>query len=317
MLNLIELQVFLIAAETENFSETGRRLNLSQPAVSMQIQSLEAQLGIQLFHRSGRHISLTEAGAALMPLSRDLLNHAIQVEETIHSLQGQVVGLLRLGCSTTLGKYILPRLIARLHERHPHVQVVCSVTNRSHALNMLLGGEAQIAITSLCEPYKDIEYRPFLVDPVVLIVPASHPWAAGSRVIQPAALTQATFIMREEGAGTQAALKQGLAWHGLSVDDLPTVMVLGNSEAIRMSVQEGLGAAFVSGMVASEGCRSGGTVPIRVEGMELNQTLYLARHTRRPATSAQTAFWDFAFSPENEDVRMLPQWAPDLEQPPA
>lgn len=311
MLNLIELRVFLIAAETENFSETGRRLSLSQPAVSMQIQSLEAQLGIQLFHRSGRHISLTEAGAAFMPLARDLLNHAIQVEETIQSLQGQVVGLLKLGCSITLGKYILPRLIARLHERHRHVQVVCNVTDRSHALSMLLGGEAQIAITSLCEPYKDIEYRPFLVDPVILIVPAGHPWAAGSRVIQPADLTQGTFIMREEGSGTQDALRQGLAWHGLAIGDLPTVMVLGNSEAIRMTVQEGLGAAFVSGMVASEGCRTGGIVPIRVEGMDLHQTLYMTRHTRRPATAAQTAFWDFAFSSENEDVRTIPECTAD------
>jgi DNA-binding transcriptional LysR family regulator len=71
MLDLYELQVFLAAAETENFSEAGRRLQLSQPAVSMQIRSLETHLGMDLFHRAGRHIALTEAGQALVPLARE------------------------------------------------------------------------------------------------------------------------------------------------------------------------------------------------------------------------------------------------------
>ncbi len=307
MLDLNALNVFLAAAETMNFSEAGRRLNLSQPAVSMQIQGLEAQLGAALFHRAGRHIALSEAGEALIPLARDLLHHARQVEEVLLSLQGQIHGLLRLGCSTTSGKYVLPRLVARLHQRHPHVQVICDVQGREVVLRKLLAGQVQIAISSLNEPHKDIEYRPFLNDPVILIAPSDHRWVRSGGVIQPEDLLDEHFILREEGAGTREAVEQGLAWHGLHIEDLDTIMVLGNSEAIRMSVQEGMGVAFVSSMVAAEAIASGLLARVIVTGLELRHTLYLARHNGRPATGAQTAFWDLAFSPENEDIRHLPE----------
>ena len=305
MLNIHEMQVFLVAAETENFSEAGRRLNISQPAVSMQIRSLEETLRTELFRRSGRHISLTEAGQALVPMARDLVSRAIQIEESMASMQGEVVGLLRLSCSTTSGKYVLPRLIAGLRERHPQVQVVCHVNARHMALQMLLEGEAHIAMTSLREPSKDIEYRPFVTDRIALVVPRGHPWAARGS-IEPAELVKADFILREEGSGTREALKDKLAWHDLSLDQLNVVMVLGNSEAIRMAVQEGIGVAFISGVVAVESIRSGSLVGVNVRGFDLTQTLYLARHTGRPPTSAQTAFWDYAFAAENRHLRELP-----------
>lgn len=303
MLNLHELQVFLVAAETENFSEAGRRLSLSQPAVSMQIHALEVQLGVLLFHRSGRHIALTEAGQTLAPLARDLINRAIQVEESVLSMQGQVIGVLRLGCSATTGKYIVPRLAARLHERHPQVQVVCQITRRGPALEMLLQGEVQIAITSLREVHRDIEYRPLLVDPIVLIARRDHRWARQGGAIQPSDLVGEAFVLREEGAGSRTALKEALEWHGLNISQLQTVMVIGNSEAICKAVQEGLGLAFVSCMVAADAIHAGTLAPIDVEGMTINQTIYLARDIARPATCAQSVFWDFAFSPDNEDLR--------------
>lgn len=312
MLNIHEIHIFLIAAETENFSEAGRRLNISQPAVSMQIRSLEETLGMNLFHRSGRHIALTEAGQTLVPMARDLVARSIQIEETMASMQGDVVGLLKLGCSTTSGKYILPKLIARLRARHPQVQVVCHVSSRDMTLQMLLEGAAHIAISSLREPSKDIEYRPFVTDRVLLVVPPDHPWAK-SQVIEPRKLVEANFILREEGSGTREALKDKLAWHNLSLDHLNVVMVLGNSEAIRMAVQEGIGVAFISGLVAAEGLQTGKLAAVTVKGLDLTQTLYLARHTGRPATSAQTAFWEFAFAPDNQKLRELPNRLPNLD----
>jgi DNA-binding transcriptional LysR family regulator len=305
MLNIHELQVFLVAAETENFSEAGRRLNISQPAVSMQIRSLETALGVTLFHRSGRHIMLSEAGQALVPMARELVNRSIQIEEAMASLQGEVVGLLKLGCSTAIGKYILPRLTARLLDRHPLVQVICQVTSRDLALAMLRDGEAHIAISSLREHHKDIEYRPFLADRIVLIARPDHPWA-GQGVISPHDLLDAVFILREESSGTLQAFQDALTWHDLSIDHLKVAMVLGNSDAIRMAVQEGIGVAVVSQMVAAEGIQAGALVSIKIQGMDIHQTLYLARHTGRPATKAQTAFWDFAFAAENADLREIP-----------
>ena len=184
--------------------------------------------------------------------------------------------------------------------------MLCHVTGREHALSMLLTGEVQIALTSLREPYKDIEYRPVLVDHIVLVTRPDHPWAKCNRPIRPLDLLDGTFVVREDSSGSYIALKDGLAWHGIGMDQLKTVMMLGNSEAISMSVEEGMGVAFLSEMVTKSAVKAGQLCVIPVEGLDLHQTLYLAHHTGRPATRAQTAFWEFCFAAENEDIRQAP-----------
>lgn len=306
MLNTTELQVFLAAAETENFSEAGRRLGVSQPAISMQIKALENRLGLELFERSGRHISLSEAGRALVPMAREMIDRAIVIEETMASLEGDVVGLLRLACSTTAGKYILPPLLSGLMARHPHVEVVCEVTGRESALETLRRGDAHVALTSLRVPLKEVEYRPFLTDSIVLVARSNHPWTLLGRPLKPEELLEEHFIVREATSGTLDAMRQGLEWLDMSLDHLNTIMTLGNAEAIRNAVQEGIGVSFVSAMVALEGVESGALAVVDVEGLELEKTLYMAYATDRPATRAQAAFWDWAFDPVNEHIRKRP-----------
>lgn len=301
MLDIYEMEVFLAAAETGSFSEAGRRLQLSQPAVSMQIRSLERRLGVDLFHRSGRHIDLTEIGQALVPMARDLVSHAAQVRENVAAMQGAVVGVLRIACSTTAGKYVLPKLIGGFIERFPAVQVDCQVVGRDSALQMVIQGEAQVAISSLREPSRDLEYRQFITDPVVLIAPPGHPWAAQGS-IETADLPAGRFIRREIDSGTQQTVIEALAEHDLSPNDLPTVMILGNSEAIYMAVAEGIGVAFVSYRAAAEGIAAGRVVEIPVRGLNMTQQLYMVRHTVRHASAVQSAFWDYVYAPENRPL---------------
>jgi DNA-binding transcriptional LysR family regulator len=291
-----------MAAETENFSEAARRLGVTQPTISAHIRSLEERLGIDLFERSGRNVVLTDAGRALVPLASDILQRCARIEETMLSLKGEVVGLLQIGCTTASGKYVLPRILGGLRERHPRLEVVCKVTGRADALRLLRSGDVQVAITSLREPSRDLDYRKFATDHIVLIAPADHPWAGLGRPLRPAELLDGEFIRREEGSGTDAAVREALAGHDLGADDLPTIMELGNSEAIRMAVAEGIGVGFVSALVAHE-AGSGPVAVVPVEALAPSRALYVARDTSRPATSSQTAFWDYTFSEEIAHVR--------------
>ena len=301
MLDIYEMQIFLTAAETGSFSEAGRRLQMSQPAVSMQIRSLEDRVGVKLFQRSGRHIELSEAGGVLLPLARDLVNLSVHAEETMASLKGSVVGLLKLSCSTSAGKYILPKLIARFIDEYPDVQVVCDVGSRGSALDALLNGTTQLAITSLREPSRDLEYRLFTNDPIMLVVPPDHPWA-GLRSISVDELCRGRFIVRELTSGTQQAVIQALANHDLSFQSLPKVMTLGNSEAIVMAVAEGIGVAFISQRAMEEFITGSRVIPVRVDGLTMQQQLYLVRHAHRAATGPQAAFWEFVYRPENSCI---------------
>src|SRR5690606_27828427 len=101
MLDLYELQVFLKAAEMENFSEAARGLNISQPAVSGDFESLAHRLNTQLFDCVGRNVRLNDAGATPVPSVRAVLNEAQRGEELVAIQQGTLQGLIKLGCGTT------------------------------------------------------------------------------------------------------------------------------------------------------------------------------------------------------------------------
>ncbi len=304
MLDAHQMNIFLMAAELENFSEAGRHLNLSQPSVSAHIQSLERHFDTKLFHRSGRHISLTESGEALLPLARAMVRLSVHIEEAMASLGESVVGELRLGCSTAVGKYTLPRLIAQFRAENPRVQVNCAVHSRQTSLDALLEGQLHLVLTSARERSHDIEYSLFAIDPVILIAPIDHPWAEREQ-IEPRELLTEEFGLRERTSGTYAVLEEGLANHGIHMNQLKTVMVLGNSEGLRAAVEENLGVTFISKLVAADGIQLGRIVEVKVANLDLKQRLYFGRNPRLPATKAQNAFWEFVHDPARQSL-LLP-----------
>jgi DNA-binding transcriptional LysR family regulator len=304
VLDVYELKVFLVAAETENFSEAARQLNLTQPAVSMQIRSLEKKLGVDLFFRAGRSLALTEQGKVLMTMARDMVNHAIQIEEEIESLKGEVVGHLKIGCSTATGKYFLPHLAARFRRCYPAVQMTIYNHSRDVVINELCEGAVKLIVVSAPPACRDVEYRHFFTDHVVLIVPIDHPWAERD-IISVEELREADFILRDQQSGTREEVEQVLKGVGLSITDLNVVMEIGNSEAISMAVEEGIGAAFVSRTVAKRGIELGKIKEVSVAGLSLKREVFIAHSLRYPATRAQSEFWDFVQKPENETLLEL------------
>lgn len=292
MLDAHQLNVFLIAAETLNFTQAAARLHMTQPSVSQHIQALERHFDMELFVRTGRHIELSDAGLRLLPMARDLVNSSIMIEEMMESLKGEVYGHLQVGCSTTPGKYILPQLLAHYHKEHPKVRVTCTVTNQAESLRMLLENQTHIALTSLPqEDYRDIQFENFMVDHIVLIAPLDHPWAL-KETINPMELCEADLIVREPSSGTQIAVEAEMRKFGITLADLKVILTLGNSEAIALAVQEGLGVGFVSSMVINK-LVYGKVASIKVEGFDVRRNIQIGRYINRPATAAQNAFWEY------------------------
>lgn len=297
MLDIHQLNVFLVAAEALNFTQAGQRLHMTQPSVSQHIQGLEAYFAKHLFLRNGRTLELTDAGMALLPLARQAVELSQRIDEIMESLDGDVYGHLMVGCSTTPGKYILPQLLAQLHHNYPRVRVTCHVYPQADALRKLLDGEVHFALYSMHkETYADIESLPFMCDPIILVAPLDHPWAQRGE-IEPSELVDAQMIMREPGSGTYETLRESLAKFNISMNDLRIMITLGNAEAIAMAVQEGIGVGFISKMVVDRFCADK-VATVRVRGMDICREIYIGRNRRRPATAAQSAFWDFLCSPE-------------------
>lgn len=299
MLNLSthQLHVFLVAAETLNFTQAAQRLQMTQPSVSQHIQALEEHFGLQLFVRSGRSIELTDAGMALIPLAREMVYLSIHLEEAMATLKGGVHGHLVVGCSTSTGRYILPKLLADFHRQYPYVRVTCQVISQELALQLLAEGKIHIALASNPPFCQDTAFRKFSKERIILITHPDHPWALRDN-IEPFELQNADYILPEEGSEIHAAVGEALAIAGVSIYHFKTLISLGSLEAIALSVQEGLGVGFVPELVVTRLVEDK-VIPVKVRGLEITQDVYIGYNTRRPATAAQEAFWQFTVDVRN------------------
>jgi len=199
-----------------------------------------------------------------------------------------------VGCSTTTGRYILPQLLTNFHREYPQVKATCQVASQELAFKLLCEGKIHIAMTSSPHLSKEADYRKFITDQTLLIVPLDHPWVEKGW-ITPQELANTQIILPDEGSETHTAVRESLASVGVSIYQLSSVMELGSSEAIALSVQEGLGAGFVSNIIVDRLVYDR-VKPIKLQGLSIFQDIYIGRYPSRPQSTSQTAFWEFVKS---------------------
>lgn len=297
MLDPIALNTFLAVSDAGSFSDAAKRLNISQSAVSQIIKGLEDNLKLKLFDRNGRNIELTESGLVLIPMAREAIANNQRIEQTMLSLQNDVIGELRISCTTSTGKYVIPRQVSLFKSKYPKVTVNILVTSRRSMFNQIMSGDVSIGVSSKIMEHNNLEYAHFFSDEIILIVPANHKWAKYGQ-IYPDDILDEPILLREETSGTRDVLFNALIQHDISPELLKVAMVIGNSEAIEMAVEEGLGIAFVSRLSADRGIQLGKIAEVRVEGLKLFKDLYLLRNRRMPLTLAQAKLWDHLTHPE-------------------
>jgi DNA-binding transcriptional LysR family regulator len=174
VIDIQKIETFLAATETLSLSETAKQLHLSQPAVSHQIKSLEQELNATLFTRSNTGLQLTEAGRLMLPWARRLLHDTKNLREMMASLNDEIVGELRIACSTTAGKYILPQLAGRFCQQYPGIRIRILACGPEQATLELLDGEAHLGVVSSETTDPSLESQEFFRDTITLIVPADH-----------------------------------------------------------------------------------------------------------------------------------------------
>lgn len=306
MIDSLRLQIFVSAAETLNFSEAGRQLNLSQPTVSHHIKILEQDLGVLLFDRSSVALKLTEAGHLLLPRARKLLHEMRHTEQLMISLDQEIVGEIRIACSATTGKYILPLFAGRFRQRHPAVKITILTCTPDNVLPHLLLQEADVGVISYEACGGDYECQPFFTDRIILIAPADHPFV-GRNAIDPSELLQYPLIMRETASGTRRVLLAELGKYDISLEDMNVFLELGNAEAIVKTIEAGFGISFVSHLAANWALQLGTVVEIPLTGFDLYRKIYMIRHQRHANQRTVNAFWGFIHHPENNDLLRLAQ----------
>ncbi|RJP55641.1 MAG: LysR family transcriptional regulator [Anaerolineaceae bacterium] len=304
MIDIQKIETFLSAAENSSLSEAAKQLHLTQPTVSHQIKLLEQELGVALFTRSNTGMKLTEAGRLMLPWARRLLHDTNDLKDMMTSLQSEIVGELRIACSTTAGKYILPQMGARFSQRYPGIKVRILACGPEHAALKLLDGEAHISVISTENADLSLEAQEFFRDTISLIVPASHRWAT-RKSIAPEEILEEKIIMREETSGTRKVVLTELAKYDISLDDLKIFLELGNAEAIVRTVAAGYGVSFVSTLASACPLERGNVVDVAVDGLSLYRKLFMVRKRISAPHRPRDVFWGFVHDPTNADLLKL------------
>jgi DNA-binding transcriptional LysR family regulator len=238
---LHQLKVFEAAARHGSFTRAAEELFLTQPTVSMQIKQLTKSVGLPLFEQVGKRLFLTEAGRELFATCRQIFETISQFEMTVADLKGLKQGQLRLAVITT-AKYIIPRLLGPFCQLYPGIDISLQVTNHERILERMIGNLDDLYIMSQVPDHLDINFEPFLENPLVVFAPAGHPLAK-EKNIPIERLAEEPFIMREPGSGTRRAVQSLFDEHGVKVK---VKLELGSNEAIKQAIAGGLGISVLS-----------------------------------------------------------------------
>ncbi len=301
MIDLQKIDTFLCVVENSSLSEAAKHLHLSQPTVSHQIKVLEQELGVELFTRYNTGLKLTEAGRLMLPWARRLIHDTNDLKDMMASLQNEIVGELRIACSTTAGKYILPQMAARFCQHYPGIKVRILACGPENAALKLLDGEAHISVISSENADPSLEAQEFFRDTITLIVPVNHRWAT-QESITPEEILEEPVIMREETSGTRRVVLSELAKFDISLDDMNVFLELGNAEAIVGTVAAGFGISFVSTLASACPLERGNVANIRVNGLDLQRRVFMVRKRVSAPHRPRDVFWGFIHDPSNADL---------------
>jgi DNA-binding transcriptional LysR family regulator len=288
-----QLAAFCSVVELRSFSQAAERLGVSQPAVSLQIRSLEQRVGQQLLDRSGRRVEPTEAGLALYRGAQRLLALEEQLLEQVASESaGTLRGRLELGASSGPGETVLPLLLAEFQRANPEVRVALVVSDTQTVVDRVARRELELGVVGAARRHRAVVFEPFFRDEVVLAVPPTHAFAGRTATLDE--LRVEPLILMQEGAGVRQVIEDELRGVGLKLRDLDVALELGLQESVRSAVRAGHGITFISRSAIEADLASGAIAEARVEGLEPVREISLVRASGRVSTRVAQGFVDFA-----------------------
>lgn len=294
-----QLQAVLAIHRTGKISSAANALNLTGPAVTLQLKEMEANLGQPLFDRARDGLRLTVAGEAVLKAATDIEIRLRHLFEEIETIAGAKTGRLRIGAVST-AKYFAPTLMAAFRAARPGVNLSLAVGNRGTIIDALKNYEIDIALMG--RPPKDFDIRAqvFGDHPLVMIANPSHPLAA-NRNIAKEDLVEEHFLVREKGSGTRSSLdifmRDVTGWGELEHEEMAS------NETIKQAVMAGMGIAFISAHTIAMELELKRLAILDVSGMPIRRQWYAVSRADRTLSPAMTAFNAFLV---NEGARHLP-----------
>jgi DNA-binding transcriptional LysR family regulator len=270
---LYYLQTFQTVAREHSFTRAGHDLNLSQPAVSAHIRALERYYGVRLFETRQRRTHLTPCGEALLAYTNRVFNLLDEADQVMDATRLGHSGVLRFGASTTLGNYLLPRVLGIYARAHAAVRLETIIGTSADVLDWIKAERAQFGFVEAPLQDSDIETQAIGQDELILVAATSHRLARTVSV-SAATLANLPILRREDTSGTRQLVDSELVRHGANS---PTQLVLGSTEALKQAVVQGVGVAWLPRLAVADELAKGELKRVPVDGLALCRTLSLIR----------------------------------------
>jgi DNA-binding transcriptional LysR family regulator len=283
-----QLKVFEAVARHSSVTRAAEELYLTQPAVSMQVKQMERAIGLPLFEQIGKKIYLTDAGHAIHHYSRVIMEQLREADQVIEELKGITGGHLRISVATTVN-YFATRLLSAFCQRHQGVHVSLDVTNRQAILRQLENNDTDIVLMGKPPDGLGVVAEPFMDNPLVVIAPPHHPLAR-KRLVRLTQLKDETFLTREQGSGTRIAMERFFSAKGLRPSSSAEMT---SNEAIKQSVEAGLGLGVVSAHTVELECEVGRLKILKVESFPIMRRWYVVHHRDKRLSAVAQAFKAF------------------------
>jgi len=285
---LRQLRTFTEVARRLSFTAAAKSLHLTQPAVSMQVRQLEQAAGLPLLEQVGRRVHLTDAGRELLRYAAGISDLLREAEDAMKALQGVGGGELSIAVTST-AKYFAPRLLAEFRRSHPEARLRLAVSNREAVVRELTDNTVDLAVMGRPPRGLDTEAAPFAKHPIGIIAAPDHP-LVGRKRLPLERLAGETFIIRERGSGTRAAMEHVFAERGFKAGE---TLEMSSNETIKQAVMAGMGIAFLSMHTIGLELRAGRLALLAVNGLPVMREWYVIHRRGKRLSPAAQAFKSF------------------------
>ncbi len=285
-------RTFVRVIETQNFTKVARELDISQPAVSKQIQALEEMYGVLLLERTGKKLKPTPEGEALYTCAKDILRAVEKTDRVMGDILETRKGRLLLGASTIPGQYIMPPLMSEFKSRHPHVALYMEVGDSEVILGKVVDKQLDVGIIGAWTGDRRVDYFKWIADELLLVVPEGH-GLLDLEAVTVDDILQEPWVFREKGSGTRATLESALQAAGIKAGAINVVAEVGSTEAVLASVEAGMGISLVSQWAVKKAENVRNIKAVRVEGLELKRNFYVVFPKQKQRRKSVDMFLDF------------------------
>jgi len=285
------LRAFLAIAEQGSVSEGATQLHLTQPAVSKRLASLEQQLGTALFNRIGRRLQLTDAGRALLPRARHILNEISDTERELRALSSSVSGSLRIATSHHVGLHHLPPVLREFSNRYPQVTLDIDFVDSEQAYEALMAAKYELAVVTLAlKDYPHLNAQVIWPDPCVVVAAPEHPLAKIPE-LDLTDLANYPAILPDLNTYTGRLIKREFDAQGLK---LSAKLATNFLETIKMMACVGLGWSVLPHTLVDESL-----AVLPVKKLQVLRNLGMISHRGRTLSNAARALQQMLFEAAN------------------